>query len=45
MKAGLQIANTFMNQYEKNIMAMEAQIKQIYASLRKNGGPVILDLE
>lgn len=44
-KAGLQIANDLMTNYEKAITAMEAQIKQIYASLRKSGAPVILDLE
>jgi len=44
-KAGLQIANDLMTQYEQEIAAMEAQIKLIYSRLRKKGAPVILELE
>lgn len=44
-KAGLEIAEDLMTIYEKEITTMEAQIKQVYANLRKAGAPVILDLE
>jgi len=44
-KAGLQIANELMSQYEDRIAKMEIEIRQIYSAVRKAGAPAILDLE
>lgn len=41
----LKIANSLMSEYEKWLDALEAEMKRIYAAIRSQGAPPILELE